>query len=276
MFAYVTRGHYRSPALSPDLARLLGRVLAGGHSRRKVTITTVSGGRTRTVTAKRFAAAPVRRGPRGTLRNDSSRASVSDAELVEGLLARNGKAWAMFHEKYDKLIYSQARKIVGNKASDAVEEVHGMLMLSLLENDMHKLRAFDATRGYSKFSSWIGLLANRAALDHVRSLKRKRSISGDTTYGDGEESIIESFPDRRSLHGYGSNAEQRAHARQELARLSSLGLDPIDMQILAMKAEDIPSKVIAKELGIASPITVDTRARRARIALAAAGIEAHS
>jgi RNA polymerase sigma-70 factor (ECF subfamily) len=57
-------------------------------------------------------------------------------------------------------------------SADDVREIGATLRLSLLANDMHKLRTFDPERG-NRFSSWIGLLAINAAYDYLRSVRRE-------------------------------------------------------------------------------------------------------
>ena len=108
---------------------------------------------------------------------------ATDEELIAGMLASDPAAWRDFQAKYDRLIMRCIAKVTGRFASmpsqDAVREVYANLYVSLLGNDMHKLRTFDPARG-NRFSSWMGLLAINAAYDYLRTLKReprKESIS---------------------------------------------------------------------------------------------------
>ena len=108
---------------------------------------------------------------------------ATDEELIAGMLANDPAAWRDFQAKYDRLILRCIAKVTGRFASmtsqDAVREVYANLYVSLLGNDMHKLRTFDPARG-NRFSSWMGLLAINAAYDYLRTLKReprKESIS---------------------------------------------------------------------------------------------------
>ena len=57
-------------------------------------------------------------------------------------------------------------------SQDDVREVYATLYVSLLGNDMHKLRSFDPERG-NRFGSWIGLLAINCAYDYLRSMRRE-------------------------------------------------------------------------------------------------------
>ena len=100
----------------------------------------------------------------------------SDDDLIAGMLANDPAAWRAFQAKYDRLIIRCITKVTRRFASmisqDDVREVYANLYVSLLGNDMHKLRTFDPERG-NRFSSWIGLLAINAAYDYLRTLKRE-------------------------------------------------------------------------------------------------------
>jgi RNA polymerase sigma-70 factor (ECF subfamily) len=100
----------------------------------------------------------------------------SDNDLVAGMLANDKAAWREFQSRYDRLIVRCITKVTRRFASivsqDDVREVYATLYVSLLANDMHKLRSFDPERG-NRFSSWIGLLAINAAYDYLRTLKRE-------------------------------------------------------------------------------------------------------
>jgi RNA polymerase sigma-70 factor (ECF subfamily) len=100
----------------------------------------------------------------------------SDDDLIAGMLANDPAAWREFQVRYDRLIMRCVTKVTRRFASmvspDDVREVYANLYVSLLGNDMHKLRTFDPERG-NRFSSWIGLLAINAAYDYLRTLKRE-------------------------------------------------------------------------------------------------------
>lgn len=100
----------------------------------------------------------------------------SDDDLIAGMLANDPAAWREFQSRYDRLIIRCITKVTRRFASivsqDDVREVYATLYVSLLANDMHKLRSFDPERG-NRFSSWIGLLAINAAYDYLRTLKRE-------------------------------------------------------------------------------------------------------
>lgn len=100
----------------------------------------------------------------------------TDDDLIAGMLANAPAAWREFQSRYDRLIMRCITKVTRRFASvvcqDDVREIYATLYVSLLSNDMHKLRSFDPERG-NRFSSWIGLLAINAAYDYLRVLKRE-------------------------------------------------------------------------------------------------------
>lgn len=100
----------------------------------------------------------------------------TDDELIAGMLANDPAAWREFQKRYDRLVMRCITKVTRRFASivsqDDVREIYATLYVSLLSNDMHKLRTFDPERG-NRFSSWIGLLAINAAYDYLRGLKRE-------------------------------------------------------------------------------------------------------
>lgn len=100
----------------------------------------------------------------------------TDDDLIAGMLANDPAAWRAFQRRYDRLVMRCITKVTRRFASivsqDDVREIYATLNVSLLSNDMHKLRTFDPERG-NRFSSWIGLLAINAAYDYLRTLKRE-------------------------------------------------------------------------------------------------------
>jgi RNA polymerase sigma-70 factor (ECF subfamily) len=100
----------------------------------------------------------------------------TDDDLIAGMLANDPAAWREFQSRYDRLVIRCITKVTRRFASivsqDDVREIYATLYVSLLANDMHKLRSFDPERG-NRFSSWIGLLAINAAYDYLRTLKRE-------------------------------------------------------------------------------------------------------
>jgi RNA polymerase sigma-70 factor (ECF subfamily) len=100
----------------------------------------------------------------------------TELELCDAMVAGEARGWNEFQRRYDRLIQRCILKVTRRFASvvthEDVREIAATLSLSLLANDMHKLRSFDPDRG-NRFSSWIGLLAINCAYDYLRQIKRE-------------------------------------------------------------------------------------------------------
>jgi RNA polymerase sigma-70 factor (ECF subfamily) len=100
----------------------------------------------------------------------------SDDDLIAGMLANDPPAWREFQKRYDRLVMRCITKVTRRFSTivsqDDVREIYATFYVSLVANDMHKLRTFDPERG-NRFSSWIGLLAINSAYDYLRGLKRE-------------------------------------------------------------------------------------------------------
>lgn len=100
----------------------------------------------------------------------------NEVELLDRMLLREGRAWREFHLRYDRLIYRSIHKVTQRFASvlgsSDVEEIYALLLMSLNNRDMHKLRSFEPERGY-RLSTWVGLLATNAAWDFLRAVSRQ-------------------------------------------------------------------------------------------------------
>ena len=100
----------------------------------------------------------------------------TDDQLIAKLIKSQPLAWREFERRYERLIdrciLKVTRRFSSVVSADDVREIGATLRLSLLANDMHKLRTFDKDRG-NRFSSWIGLLAINCAYDYLRSVRRE-------------------------------------------------------------------------------------------------------
>ncbi|MFK7985378.1 MAG: RNA polymerase sigma factor [Sandaracinaceae bacterium] len=117
----------------------------------------------------------------------NTNADLTETELLSRMLLREGRAWRLFHERYDRLIYRCIHKVTcrfpGTVNSEDVREIYAMFLLSLNNRDMHKLRTFDPARG-NKLSSWVGMLATNCAWDYLRGVARQPQT---TTLADAEQ-----------------------------------------------------------------------------------------
>jgi RNA polymerase sigma-70 factor (ECF subfamily) len=99
--------------------------------------------------------------------------SLSDEDLVEGILSGDEYAFSGLYERYKRPIYSTAYRITQNteEAQDATQEIFLKLFRSL--------RSWDAQK--SKLSTWIYRLAANHAIDcwRARSRRAESQLSED-------------------------------------------------------------------------------------------------
>jgi RNA polymerase sigma-70 factor, ECF subfamily len=100
---------------------------------------------------------------------------LDDAALLERVLAHDERAWTELVRRYRGLIFRCIMKVTGRYASvlssEDTAEIFADVCVNLLRDDMHKLRAYDPTRG-SKLGSWLGLIAIHTAYDFLRANAR--------------------------------------------------------------------------------------------------------
>jgi RNA polymerase sigma-70 factor (ECF subfamily) len=158
----------------------------------------------------------------------------TEDQLRARLVANHPRAWREFERRYERLIDRCIMKVTRRFSSvvsaDDVREIGANLRLSLLANDMHKLRSFDPERG-NRFSSWIGLLAINAAYDYLRSVRREPGKAALTEASDLAAETPDPFEAvaqrqratiaQRLLEGF--SARDRAFA----ALYFGEGLDPV-------------------------------------------------
>ena len=94
--------------------------------------------------------------------------SLTDEDLVEGILGGSEDAFSQLYERYRRPIYATAYRIIQNseEAQDATQEIFVKLYRSLPGWDPRK----------SKFSTWFYRLAANHAIDCWR-LRRRRAES---------------------------------------------------------------------------------------------------
>ncbi len=98
---------------------------------------------------------------------------VADGEAdLSALLAGDKQAWDRFVERHAGVIFAAVRRrlIAAGRNADA-EDVVQDVFLRLCRNDFALLRRYDA--GRAKMTTWLTVVANSAAIDHLRRLKRR-------------------------------------------------------------------------------------------------------
>jgi RNA polymerase sigma-70 factor (ECF subfamily) len=101
--------------------------------------------------------------------------AAREQKLVQALLGRDAAAWREFRRRHDRLVWRCITRVTSRfdaVTHEDVREIQARWQLSLLANDMAKLRAFDRSRG-STLSSYIAMLAIHCAYDWLRAFRRE-------------------------------------------------------------------------------------------------------
>jgi RNA polymerase sigma-70 factor (ECF subfamily) len=197
--------------------------------------------------------------------------SVEEKELLEALL-RGGdrearqRRWKEFVERYERLITSCVLKVLRRYGAvfsvDDLEDLVGDVWLTLLRDDMRKLRQYDEERGF-RISSFIGLVATNSTIDHLRGRQAEAAPLDETA---------ETFA--AIAQGGRDCVEDREQA--ELAR-QALGLLTVDERSFVVEcfhAERSPEE-LARQLGITTNTVYSRKFKiRAKLARIVAHLEA--
>lgn len=97
--------------------------------------------------------------------------SEGDADLA-ALLDGEKAAWDRFVARHAAVIFAAVRRrlVPAGRTADA-EDVVQDVFVKLCQNDFRLLRSYDASR--AKITTWLTVVANSAAIDHLRRLRRR-------------------------------------------------------------------------------------------------------
>lgn len=167
----------------------------------------------------------------------------TDADLLRSVLRNEAIAWNEFVRRYRSLVYRCITKVIGRydsvlSSADA-DEVYADVMITLVRDDMRKLRLYDARRG-TKLSSWIGMIATNVAYDYLRGTARRPILDRIDGVPDIENEDAES-----PLDGILS-VERRARLNQMLADYS----DKDRAFVSLYYAQGLDAEEVAEEMKI--------------------------
>lgn len=103
--------------------------------------------------------------------------SAEETALLKALLTERRETvrqrhWADFVKRYERLITSCVLKVLRRYgavfSTDDLDDLVHDVWVTLLRDDMKKLRQYDAERGF-RIASFIGLVATNTTIDHLRS-----------------------------------------------------------------------------------------------------------
>lgn len=123
---------------------------------------------------------------------------VKDHDLLAAAMDRDEHAWTELMRRYRPLIFRCILRVLKRYgallSTDDIDEIFGDVCVSILHNDMHKLRAWDPARG-TRLGSWLGLLAINVTHDHLRQLSRRPPLLRlEPRPGEADEPMIAEPP----------------------------------------------------------------------------------
>jgi RNA polymerase sigma factor (sigma-70 family) len=173
--------------------------------------------------------------------------SAEEAALLQALLSASTKVqhdrlWTDFVRRYERLIAScvvkALRRYGATFSRDDLDDLVGDVWLTLLRDDMRKLRQYDAARGF-RIASFLGLVATNATIDHLRARQAEASP------------LDEVLEDYASLRAEAPRDVVEAREEAELARaaLERLSCDEREFVVDCFREERSPEE-LARALGV--------------------------
>ena len=177
---------------------------------------------------------------------------MEEQNLVERARKGDRDAFAALLERYEKQVYHQALRMVGNPedAADMTQETF-----------LKAWQGLPSFQGDSAFSTWLYRLTGNTCIDHLRKEKKRR---GDASLDDEERDFSSYLSDP-------TPTPQKALEEKELQKAVSEGLAQLSdehRQVLVLReVNGLSYDEIADVLGL-TPGTVKSRIARARLSLA--------
>ncbi len=166
----------------------------------------------------------------------------TDTDLLRIVLRNDKRAWTEFVRRFRSLVYRCVTKVIGRyeavlSSADA-DEIYAEVMITLVRDDMRKLRLYDANRG-TKLSSWIGMIATNTAYDFLRGTARRPIL--DRIDGIPDIDSMEASPLDEIL-----SIERRSHLNHMLADYS----DKDRAFVSLYYAQGLAAEEVAEEMKI--------------------------
>ena len=119
---------------------------------------------------------------------------VTEHDFIARLVAGDGKSWSEFLDCYGKLIHGSIATLLGRFSITepaVTEDIFAGVIERLLTDHCAALRSFKSN---SKFTTYLVTIARNRTYDHLRSLKRRPTVSISDPLGgpdEGEEDNLE-------------------------------------------------------------------------------------
>jgi RNA polymerase sigma-70 factor (ECF subfamily) len=102
---------------------------------------------------------------------------MTERELIERCIAGDDRSWKRFLESYGNMLYGTIKILLGKFSihePTVAEDIFASIIEKLLADHCAALRGF---RSNSKFTTYLVSIARNRTYDHLRSLKRRPTVS---------------------------------------------------------------------------------------------------
>src|SRR4051812_18309297 len=176
--------------------------------------------------------------------NSAEEAALLQALLVAGNKSQHDRLWSEFVRRYERLIAScvvkALRRYGATFSRDDLDDLVGDVWVTLLRDDMRKLRQYDAQRGF-RIASFLGLVATNATIDHLRARQAETAPLDD---------VIEDYASLRAEMPR-DTVEERQQAELARAALAQLSGEERAFVVDCFRDEVAPEE-LARALGVST------------------------
>jgi len=168
---------------------------------------------------------------------------TDDLQLIETCIQGKAGAWRTFITRYSPLVYYVIRKVLYARSAavsrEELADLHNDIFVSIMDRQGRKLRQYEGKNGCS-VSTWIRVIAVRAAIDHLKKRRDAASLSDEEICNEAERMAVSAGTPLTILE----NQEQRQLLRELID-----GLPPKDQLFIRLfYFEGVPPAQIAKML----------------------------
>ena len=176
--------------------------------------------------------------------------SMEEVQLLEKLLQPGSEGvrqacWSEFVRRYERLITSCVLKVLRRYgavfSNEDLDDLVADVWVTLLRDDLRKLRQYDATRGF-RIASFIGLVATNTTIDHLRSRQAETTPLDQVTEDFASLTLVTEHVDQVE------RGEQATLLRDALGQLSP---DERRFVVEVFHAERAPEE-LARQLGVST------------------------
>jgi len=168
---------------------------------------------------------------------------TDDLQLIETCIQGKAGAWHNFITRYSPLVYYVIRKVLYARGAavsrEELADLHNDIFASLMDRHGRKLRQYEGKNGCS-VSTWIRVIAVRAAIDNLKKSRTMQSLSDEETMAAAERAAVAADTPQTFLE----DREQRQLLRELIDELPAK--DQLFIRLFYF--EGVPPVQIAKTL----------------------------